>query len=360
MQDLTNFAEFVGFHGIYVQIRPSRQEIGVAKEQRQVQWSYAADWNDAEWNGQFWPEEHQDNAQWTAAPRRRQTPRRRPSRKAKKQDVQTPVTHKGKGKGVNLDTEGFGPPTLPQNVTEPPWLAAMNTLATAAPPPSQAAPEDRQLRTILAALKKHNDVLPPELQNMVNDAAIKEGQQQTKQLHAVVTAHGKARKELQQAQLARYDLHNAWRSFLSQAVTQWQGYSAQFMEQEKQMNERVTAAQTALEQAKENLATAKASAGIESKDDTMNVSDEEQDKDLTGTASHRIQEGLTSLQTNLEALQQSATQMLEDEQKALKRPRIEEKPDHGTKPSEPSSTVPGLVRPSKYYPGKYCSMAYAA
>ena len=243
---------------------------------------------------------------------------------------------------MNLDMEGFGPPALPQNVTEPPWLAAMNTLASAAPPPSQAAPEDRQLRTILAALKKHNDVLPPELQNMVNDAAIKEGQQQTKQLHAVVTAHGKARKELQQAQLARYNLHNAWRSFLSQAVTQWQGYSAQFMEQEKQMNERVTAAQTALEQARESLATAKASAGIETKDDTMNVSDEEQDKDLTGTASHRIQEGLTSLQTNLEALQQSATQMLEDEQKALKRPRIEEKPDNGAKPSEPSATVPGF------------------
>jgi signal transduction histidine kinase len=256
--------------------------------------------------------------------------------------VQTPATHKGKGKGVNLDTDGFGPPILPQNVTEPPWLAAMSTLATAAPPPSQATPEDRQLKTILAALKKHNDVLPPELQNMVNDAAIKEGQQQTKQLHAVVTAHGKARKELQQAQLARYNLHNAWRSFLSQAVTQWQGYSAQFMEQEKQMNERVIAAQTALDQAKENLATAKASAGIEAKDDNMNVSDEEQDKDLTGTASHRIQEGLTSLQTNLEALQQSATQMLEDEQKALKRPRIEEKQDHGTKPSEPSAAVPGF------------------
>jgi hypothetical protein len=114
------------------------------------------------------------------------------------------------------------------------------------------------------------------------------------------------------------------------------------MEQEKQMNERVIAAQTALDQAKENLATAKASAGIEAKDDNMNVSDEEQDKDLTGTASHRIQEGLTSLQTNLEALQQSATQMLEDEQKALKRPRIEEKQDHGTKPSEPSAAVPGF------------------
>ena len=58
---------------------------------------------------------------------------------------------------------------------------------------------------------------------MVNEAAIKEGQQQTKQLHAVVAAHGRARKELQQAQLARFHLHNAWRGFLSQAVTQLAG-----------------------------------------------------------------------------------------------------------------------------------------
>lgn len=194
----------------------------------------------------------------------------------------------------------------------------------------------------MAALKKHNDVLPPELQSMVNDAAIKEGQQQTKQLHAVVTAHGKARKELQQAQLARYNLHNAWRSFLSQAVTQWQGYSAQFLQQEKNMAERVATAQTALEQAKENLASAKASAGIEAKDDTMNVSDEEQDKDLSGGASVRIQEGLTSLQTSLEALQTSATQMLEDEQKALKRPRLEEKPANGAKEPDSSGMVPGF------------------
>ena len=91
----------------------------------------------------------------------------------------------------------------------------------------------------MAALKKHSDTLPPELQSMVNDAAIKEGQQQTKQLHAVVAAHGRARKELQQAQLARYNLHTAWKGFLSQAVSLWEGYSRQFSEQEQQLNERV-------------------------------------------------------------------------------------------------------------------------
>lgn len=170
---------------------------------------------------------------------------------------------------------------------------------------------------------------------MVNEAAIKEGQQQTKQLHAVVAAHGRARKELQQAQLARFNLHNAWRGFLSQAVTQWQGYSTQFLEQEKQMNERVTSALDALEQAKDSLAKAKSTAGIETKEDAMTVSEEEPEKDVAGPTADRIKEGLTSLQSNLEALKASAEQMVEDEQQALKRPRLEESnADSHAKPSD--------------------------
>lgn len=313
-----------------------------SREQRLVQWNYAADWDTPAWDQDQWQSEQRTGAQWTTSPRRRQNSRRKQSRKGKNPDRTSNTAAKGKGKGANVESDNFGPPTLQHNATEPPWLTAMNSLAATMPPPTQTAPEERQLKNILAALKKHNDVLPPELQNMVNDAAIKEGQQQTKQLHAVVTAHGKARKELQQAQLARYNLHNAWRGFLSQAVTQWQGYSAQFLEQEKQMNERVNAAMEALESAKESLAKAKSTAGVEAKDDTMNVSDDDQDKDLTGPAAERIQEGLTSLQSSLEALQTSAAQMLEDEQKALKRPRLEAKSENGAKPSESTGHVPGF------------------
>ena len=225
---------------------------------------------------------------------------------------------------------------------DPPWLQSMNSIAATMPPPAQQSSEDKQLKTLMAALKKHSDTLPPELQNMVNEAAIKEGQQETKQLHAVVAAHGRARKELQQAQLARFHLHNAWRGFLSQAVTQWQGYSAQFMEQEKQMNERVSSAMEALDQAKECLAKAKSTAGIEAKEDAMTVSDEEPDKDLAGSTADRIKEGLTNLQTSLEALQTSAEQMVEDEQKALKRPRLDPAHTEAPKPSESHGGATGF------------------
>lgn len=175
---------------------------------------------------------------------------------------------------------------------------------------------------------------------MVNEAAIKEGQQQTKQLHALVAAHGRARKELQQAQLARFNLHTAWRSFLSQAVSLWEGYSKQFSEQEQQLNERVETAQAALDQAKENLATTKSQAGVEGKDAAMQISDDENDKDIAGATSARIKEGLSNLHTSLEALKTSAEQLVEEEQKSIKRPRLEPQVPE-TVPASPGKDAPG-------------------
>ena len=148
---------------------------------------------------------------------------------------------------------------------------------------------------------------------------------QTKQLHAVVAAHGRAQKELQQSQVARFNLHMAWRTFLTKAVTQWETYGSQFREQDKKVNERVQAAEEALKIAKDNLSTTKALAGVETKDDNAPMSDEDNSKDVSVAHSDRIQTGLTNLQTSLEALRNSAEQMIEEEQQVLKRPRLEAK-----------------------------------
>ena len=181
------------------------------------------------------------------------------------------------------------------------------------------------MKAIMSMLRKHNESLPPELQAMVKDVAIKDGQTETKQMHSAVTAHGRAKKELQQAQLARFNLHAAWRGFLSQAVAQWQTYSDQFVAQEKQMTERVSTALEALEQAKLNLATMKTAAGMDVQEDHMVVSDDDtvkQDKDATNSTADRIKEGISNLHTSLDALRTSAEQMVEEEHQALKRPRL--------------------------------------
>ena len=77
----------------------------------------------------------------------------------------------------------------------------------------------------------------------------------------------------------------------------------------------------------------------------MIVSDEEPDKadkDLPHKTADKIKEGLASLHTSLDALRQSADQAVEDEQKALKRPRLEEKPGNASLPSQPDSALTNL------------------
>ena len=221
----------------------------------------------------------------------------------------------------------MGPPPMASLATaaDAPWLGVL-TAATPAQAPPHNAVEDKNMKAIMSMLKKHNESLPAELQAMVNDVAMKDGQTETKQMHSAVTAHGRAKKELQQAQLARFNLHAAWRGFLSQAVAQWQTYSDQFVAQEKQMTERVSAALEALEQAKLNLATLKTAAGMDIKEDQMVVSDDDnvkQDKDTTNNTADRIKEGISNLHTSLDALRTSAEQMVEEEHKALKRPTLD-------------------------------------
>ena len=301
---------------------------------RQVQWNYANDWDTEHAMAESWD---QSQYPWPSSPRRRQTPRRRSNRRknnAKDQPLAAPP--KGKGKQQPPDPP-LGPPTaatLATSSADAPWLSVLNAGASAVPM-SHPTHEDKSMKAIMNLLRKHTESLPAELQAMVNDVSIKDGQTETKQMHSAVAAHGRAKKELQQAQLARFHLHAAWRGFLSQAVAQWQTYSDQFVAQEKQMTERVTAAFEALEQAKLNLATTKTAAGLDLKEDQMVISDDDnvkQDKATSNSTADRIKEGIDNLHTSLDALRTSAEQMVEEEHKALKRPRL----DPGTTEAMPS------------------------
>ena len=292
---------------------------------RQVQWNYANEWESEQALTDQW-----DQAQypWPKSPRRKQSPRRRSNRRKNAAPEQTAaVPPKGKGKMQPSDMP-MGPPspaTLAAASADANWLSVLNAGATAMPSSHQQQ-DDKNMKAIMSLLRKHNESLPPELQAMVNDVCIKDGQTETKQMHSAVAAHGRAKKELQQAQLARFHLHAAWRGFLSQAVAQWKTYSDQFVAQEKQMTDRVSAAFEALEQAKLNLATTKTAAGLDLKEDNMAISDDEtvkQDKDTSNSTADRIKEGIDNLHTSLDALRSSAEQMVEEEHKALKRPRLD-------------------------------------
>jgi len=303
---------------------PSNAKSQQGQQSRKVQWTYASDWDsENNWTDQW----DQTPYPWSNSPRRRQTLRRRPSRrKQNDSDQRQAPSNGGKGK-LQVPEVPMGPPpmtSLSTAAADAPWLGVL-TASTTAQSSSPNMQEDKNMKAIMSMLRKHNESLPPELQAMVKDVAIKDGQTETKQMHSAVTAYGRAKKELQQAQLARFNLHAAWRGFLSQAVAQWQTYSDQFVAQEKQMTERVSTALEALEQAKLNLATMKTAAGMDVQEDHMVVSDDDtvkQDKDATNSTADRIKEGISNLHTSLDALRTSAEQMVEEEHQALKRPRL--------------------------------------
>ena len=72
---------------------------------------------------------------------------------------------------------------------------------------------------------------------LMKEVNVRSGQEETKLLHSAVSQHGSAKKEVQEAQSACFNMHSAWRNFLSQS-------------------------------AQENLRSCKTAVGVEGKDDT--------------------------------------------------------------------------------------------
>ena len=256
----------------------------------------------------------------------------------------------GKGKTKDVDDKpAMGPPPLSTMApTDPPWLSvnqsSPSTPFTSAPAMNSVDfkedPKDKQIKTLLNALKKHNEELPPDVQALVQEATILSGQQETKQLHSAVAAHGKAKRELQEAQASRYNLHASWRQFLAQSAVQWQRYTDMFLQQQKQLEEKIAAAKEALISARESLSTSKVSAGVASKDDASMISDSEDlaPDAVEGNAS-KIAQGIEQLATNLRNLHEQAQQAEQEEQQALKRPRTVPPTETPEAPGPNSSTA---------------------
>lgn len=186
--------------------------------------------------------------------------------------------------------------------------------------------KDKQMKTLVAALRRRKDDLPEELQALVKEVTVRSGQEETKALHSAVTQHGKAKKEVSEAQAARLQMHAAWRNFLAQSVDQWTKYTAQFVEQEKMLMDRLKLAQENLIAAKESLGSCKSAAGLADKDESSMMSDSEDavNKDSEALAGQKIAASFKDLASNLQNLHSQAAQAveLEEEQdQQRKRPR---------------------------------------
>eukprot|EP00435_Cladocopium_sp_Y103_P032687 s1928_g8.t1 len=284
-----------------------------------------------------------NDRQWIQPPRRKSPRQRSGSNKQRT----------GQGRGQPLppptgkappEAPAPGPPAVMPTYQEAPWLMAppppipTSSAANADPQAAVASAAEAKLKAMYSLLEKHQDGLPPEVQKEMQEAKLHEGEVAIKSLHKQVTALGKARTELQNANAARLNLHASWRAFLMEQVQKWQAYSQQYQQQETNLAERVNNARQALEIAKTNLATSKSKLGKDpamTSPDLVTVSDEEDEtresKDAANASAKKITASLDQLGDSLKQLSSNADELMLAEEQAHKRQRTN---SPSKKPSE--------------------------
>lgn len=321
---------------------------------------------------------NQAYAQWHQSPRRRQAPGdnhqrpKSPRPKGKGRGGYTPSPrpkqnrHRRGKKTADTsalaDAQQAKPPVLPEvGNGSTSWLAllqmqqAANQAAQASQEASNAAPstappqQSAAMRQLLTSLKKDQEKLSPENQELVKTLTVKEEKNEEKELQIAAKDMGKARRDLQEAFEARSNLHHKWRTFLSMSVAQWQAFTTEFQQQESAANLTIQAAKDSLALAKQNLETSKEA--FQSPRDVRQVSevhdvmsDEETQEDQ---GAQKLQEGLQNLTTSLQDLHKAAEDAIAVEN-ASKKARLSDATDvsglPGGKALQPFG-VPGTSRP---------------
>ena len=196
-------------------------------------------------------------------------------------------------------------------------MPSMPKAPSISPMSEQISPE------LLSMLKQDVAELPPHIQKAVKETAMKEGVKDgataTRNLHAAATHLGHMRKAYEDSLMARAQLHNNWKKFLSDAVKLWQEYAAQFAAQEKKLSEQIATSKEAFLEAKVSSAKAHETAG-----EVQEISDEEIGEITTAASgsAQKITDTMEDLNKSLVNLQQQAMSIVSEEEVHLaKRPR---------------------------------------
>ena len=175
-------------------------------------------------------------------------------------------------------------------------------------------------------LKEDVAELPPHIQKKVKEKQLqegaKEGARATRDLHAAATSLGHARNAYENAILARSQLHQNWKKFLSDAVQVrlWQDYAAQLTQQERRLQEQIALTKETFFLARQNSAKAHDAAGA-----VQEINSDEEFGDVPAAPSSSAQtitETMNGLTQSLQNLQQQAAAIdPEAEAHTAKRPR---------------------------------------
>eukprot|EP00435_Cladocopium_sp_Y103_P058427 s1266_g20.t1 len=218
-------------------------------------------------------------------------------------------------------------PMMPHPVmmpTMPPGAPTSSTTSTATVPTS-AKHAEPDYKGFYIKAKQRQSELPSDMQQDIQKLSVKDGAKCTKDLYAAVRTLDQARKNYDEAVLARAQSHANWKQFLGDAIQLWKSYAEQFAVQEKSLQDQVNATRANWQEAKEDLDNAKVAAG-----EIQEIkSDEEQEvvnNDTPGTSSPatKISDSMAGLATQLANLHQEAEQWVDQDRQAAKRPRREQ------------------------------------
>ena len=297
----------------FVPNQPQKQQNRQSQPSSYQYWDNAPNWQ--YWEN--WPG-HQDQ--------RPNTPKK--ERKASRSQNRDRDSSKGKGKGKQKSGKGKRPPQ-----EEPVWKSDIQVPNAPKKPqqPAQAPanPEAAQLAKLLQALKSSGESLAPEVQEVIKEVDIVDCHASKKQLHSVVNQISNSRRAMAETAAARAQLHMAWKSFLTDAVTRWEAYMTDFAAQDESLAEQFTKAQQEWEAAKTNFRVTKRSLDVSSKDDKEK---EEEDAHVISDADEmegkseedtKIKEGINNMTTALQSLKKQSETIAAESEQAAKRQKLE-------------------------------------
>ena len=161
----------------------------------------------------------------------------------------------------------------------------------------------------------------------------------------------KKRKQLQQAQAARGNLHQSWAQYVEESVKRWKTFAEDFGQKDQSLEQRVLDAKEAMQDAKEKYDNARAA--MEKQDlaqlelqDVEEISDamDEENPDKIPSA-EAIQEGITTMLSTLEGIR---VRPQDDAMEApLKKPRVDQGEESGERPLRGASVLKPFHAPDK-------------
>ena len=208
-------------------------------------------------------------------------------------------------------------PPAPTTAPQPAGLQSQGSVPQASQPSTHLPPRPPSPGAkVWEYLKQRKAELPPDIQQEV---AKREGAKANKDLFSAANQMTSAKEDYEKALLSRSQHLQAWKSFLEKAVTEWQEFAKQFMQHEKDLQERINITKELFMKAKVDLDHARQEAGV-----VVDLTVEEEDipGSAAGSSVEKVTLSIQHLATSLQQLHAEAAALECEEPHAAKRPRL--------------------------------------